>query len=69
MKFDAMMKIRIAGASASSRNARTSLALNRDPMTFWRRVLLGRVRARQLIRDELPASLAALGRASAVGPG
>jgi len=26
MKFDAMMKIRIAGASASSRNARTSLA-------------------------------------------
>jgi len=39
------------------------------PMTFWRRVLLGRIRARQLIRDELPASLAALGRASAVGPG
>ena len=34
MKFDAMMKIRIAGASASSRKASTSFALNLDPMTF-----------------------------------
>ena len=33
------------------------------PVTFWRRVLLARVRARQLARTEVPASLAALGRA------
>ena len=31
------------------------------PVTFWRRVLLARVRARQLAR-EVPTSLAALGR-------
>ncbi|HET6875285.1 MAG TPA: SRPBCC family protein [Acidimicrobiales bacterium] len=32
------------------------------PVTFWRRVLLARVRARQLGQREVPASLAALGR-------
>ena len=36
------------------------------PVTFWRRVLLGRVRARQLARTEVPASLAALASAAAV---
>lgn len=30
------------------------------PVTFWRRTLLGRVRARQLARQEVPASLHAL---------
>lgn len=30
------------------------------PRTFWRRVLLARIRARQLARTEVPASLAAL---------
>lgn len=30
------------------------------PVTFWRRVLLVRIRSRQLARTELPASLAAL---------
>lgn len=34
------------------------------PATFWRRVLLARVRARQLARTEVPASLAALARAA-----
>ena len=33
------------------------------PATFWRRVLLARIRARQLARTEIPASLAALARA------
>jgi hypothetical protein len=33
------------------------------PATFWRRVLLVRIRARQLSRTEIPASLAALARA------
>lgn len=31
-----------------------------NPQTFWRRVLLARIRARQLSRTELPTSLAAL---------
>ena len=35
------------------------------PVTFWRRVLLARIRARQLARTEIPASLAALARAVA----
>lgn len=33
------------------------------PATFWRRVLLVRIRARQLARTEIPASLTALARA------
>jgi hypothetical protein len=33
------------------------------PVTFWRRVLLVHIRARQLARNEIPASLAALARA------
>jgi hypothetical protein len=35
------------------------------PATFWRRVLFARVRARQLARTEVPASLAALAEAAA----
>lgn len=34
------------------------------PATFWRRVLLARIRARQLARTELPTSLAALAAAT-----
>lgn len=33
------------------------------PQTFWRRLLLGRIRRRQLARRELPASLARLAAA------
>jgi uncharacterized protein YndB with AHSA1/START domain len=36
------------------------------PVSFWRRVLLVRIRSRQLARGEVPASLAAL--ATAVAP-
>jgi uncharacterized protein YndB with AHSA1/START domain len=35
------------------------------PKSFWRRLLLARIRVRQLTRQELPASLAALERVSA----
>ena len=38
-----------------------------NPVTFWRRVLLGHIRARQLARREVPTSLAALSRVT-VGP-
>jgi len=31
-----------------------------NPQTFWRRVLLGRIRQRQLTKTEVPTSLAAL---------
>ena len=44
--------------------SRVSVTWDLHPATFWRRVLLGRIRARQLARTELPASLAALGSAS-----
>src|SRR3989442_481269 len=37
MKFDAMMKIRTAGASDSARKDRTSFVLNLAPMSCWRR--------------------------------
>lgn len=40
--------------------ARVTVRFELRPVTFWRRVLLVRVRARQLARSELPASLAAL---------
>jgi uncharacterized protein YndB with AHSA1/START domain len=41
--------------------SRVTVAWELHPVTFWRRVLLGRIRARQLARTEIPASLAALG--------
>jgi len=42
--------------------SRVTAAWNLHPATFWRRVLFVRIRARQLARSEVPASLAALGR-------
>jgi uncharacterized protein YndB with AHSA1/START domain len=40
--------------------SRVEVTWSLHPVTFWRRVLLVRVRARQLAGGELPASLAAL---------
>lgn len=45
--------------------SRVTVTWELRPVTFWRRVLLARVRARQLARTEIPASLAALARAAA----
>ena len=45
---------------AETSSARVTVAWTLHPATFWRRVLLVRIRARQLARTELPASLAAL---------
>lgn len=42
--------------------SRVTVAWNLHPATFWRRLLFARIRARQLARTEVPASLAALGR-------
>ena len=44
--------------------SRVSVTWDLHPVTFWRRALLARVRARQLGRTEVPASLAALAGAS-----
>lgn len=44
--------------------SRVSVAWELHPATFWRRVFLVRIRARQLARTEIPASLAALARAA-----
>lgn len=43
--------------------SRVEVSWTLRPVTFWRRVLLGRIRARQLARTEVPASLAALAAA------
>lgn len=43
--------------------SRVSVTWALHPATFWRRVLLARIRARQLARTEIPGSLAALARA------
>ena len=48
--------------------SRVSVSWELHPVTFWRRVLLGRIRARQLGRTEVPASLAALAAASTEAP-
>lgn len=40
--------------------SRVTVSWSLRPATFWRRVLLGRIRNRQLTRTEVPASLAAL---------
>jgi hypothetical protein len=45
--------------------SRVTVSWELHPVTFWRRVLLARVRARQLARTEIPGSLAALARAVA----
>lgn len=44
--------------------SRVTVTWSLRPVTFWRRVLLGRVRARQLVRSEVPASLVALASAT-----
>ncbi len=49
--------------------ARVTVRWALHPVTFWRRVLLVRIRARQLARTELPASLAALAAATVTAPG
>ncbi|MGQ0830865.1 MAG: SRPBCC family protein [Microthrixaceae bacterium] len=44
--------------------SRVAVSMELHPATFWRRVLLARIRARQVGRTELPSSLAALGAAA-----
>lgn len=44
--------------------SRVTVTWDLHPATFWRRVLLARIRARQLARTEIPASLQALGEAA-----
>lgn len=44
--------------------SRVTVTWDLHPVTFWRRVLLGRIRGRQLAHTEIPASLAALAAAS-----
>jgi uncharacterized protein YndB with AHSA1/START domain len=44
--------------------SRVTVAWELHPVTFWRRVLLVRIRARQLSRRELPDSLTALAAAA-----
>ncbi len=44
--------------------SRVTVAWELHPVTFWRRVLLVRIRARQLSRRELPESLTALAAAA-----
>lgn len=48
--------------------SRVSVTLEVHPVTFWRRVLFVRIRARQLRRTELPRSLAALAAALQAAP-
>ena len=49
--------------TAEGDGSRVAVAWQLHPATFWRRALLVRIRARQLARTEVPASLAALSRA------
>lgn len=44
--------------------SRVTVTWSLHPASFWRRVLLGRIRARQLARTEVPTSLAALAAAT-----
>lgn len=44
--------------------SRVAVTWDLHPVTFWRRVLLSRIRSRQLARTEVPASIAALAAAS-----
>ena len=46
---------------AQGGGSEVSVSWELNPKTFWRRVLLGRIRQRQLQRGEVPASLCALG--------
>ena len=47
------------------KGSRVTVEWELRPVTFWRRFLLVHIRARQLARTEVPASLAALARAAA----
>ena len=50
--------------------ARVTVRWELRPVTFWRRTLLGRMRAYQLVRQEVPASLDALAtRVASTSPG
>lgn len=51
--------------TADPAGSRVMVSWTLRPVTFWRRVLLGRVRANQLAGTEVPASLAALAAAAA----
>lgn len=42
--------------------AKVTVEWDLHPATFWRKLLLVRIRRRQMVRHEVPASLAALGR-------
>ena len=44
-----------------------TVTMELNPITFWRRVLLARIRARQVGRTELPRSLRALEEAARAG--
>jgi hypothetical protein len=57
------------GVEPAGEGCRVSVSWELYPVTFWRRVLFSRVRARQLAHDEVPASLAALARAAVAGRG
>lgn len=46
------------------RGSRVTVQWSLHPVTFWRRVLLVRIRGRQLARREVPTSLAALAAAA-----
>lgn len=48
--------------------SRVTVAWKLHPKTFWRRVLLARIRARSLARAEIPNSLAALAAAARRSP-
>ena len=50
---------------ADPAGSRVTVSWTLRPVTFWRRVLLGRIRARQLASSEVPTSLAALATAAA----
>lgn len=53
---------------ADPAGSRVTVAVALHPATFWRRVLLARIRSRQLARTELPASLSALAARVGAGP-
>lgn len=49
--------------SETSGGSRVSVSWQLNPKTFWRRALLARFRHHQLLKSEVPTSLAALGAA------
>jgi len=52
------------GVTDDPAGSRVTVSWDLHPVTFWRRFLLARIRARQLARTELPASLTALAAAT-----